>query len=167
MRTFSHVPCEQIRFYRSYSSLLLCCSVLVLFFLSPCRPLFLSSCCVYVCRDAAQSKPAFGDRRCYQLPPGARGLANRAVVSLNSLFFLLFLLVKKKNTRKFHPDWWTPELQSHWPESAELLTCHCTLEPTTLYVLGNCTTRWATSRWPIVKGVWCKHEVLTLLLLSF
>lgn len=30
-------------------------------------------------RDAAQSKPAFGDRRCYQLPPGARGLALRAV----------------------------------------------------------------------------------------
>ncbi|KAI5089183.1 delta-aminolevulinic acid dehydratase [Silurus meridionalis] len=29
-------------------------------------------------RDAAQSKPAFGDRRCYQLPPGARGLALRA-----------------------------------------------------------------------------------------
>ncbi|KTG04609.1 hypothetical protein cypCar_00005266 [Cyprinus carpio] len=31
-------------------------------------------------RDAAQSKPAFGDRRCYQLPPGARGLALRACV---------------------------------------------------------------------------------------
>ncbi|KAK2535519.1 hypothetical protein Q9233_003816 [Columba guinea] len=30
-------------------------------------------------RDAALSKPAFGDRRCYQLPPGARGLALRAV----------------------------------------------------------------------------------------
>uniref|UniRef100_A0AAY5L9D2 Delta-aminolevulinic acid dehydratase n=1 Tax=Esox lucius TaxID=8010 RepID=A0AAY5L9D2_ESOLU len=30
-------------------------------------------------KDAAQSKPAFGDRRCYQLPPGARGLALRAV----------------------------------------------------------------------------------------
>ncbi|KAM9337905.1 delta-aminolevulinic acid dehydratase-like [Symphorus nematophorus] len=30
-------------------------------------------------RDAAQSKPGFGDRRCYQLPPGARGLALRAV----------------------------------------------------------------------------------------
>ncbi|XP_054854410.1 delta-aminolevulinic acid dehydratase isoform X1 [Eublepharis macularius] len=30
-------------------------------------------------RDAALSKPAFGDRRCYQLPPGARGLAVRAV----------------------------------------------------------------------------------------
>ncbi|OCT65198.1 hypothetical protein XELAEV_18041436mg [Xenopus laevis] len=30
-------------------------------------------------RDAAQSKPAFGDRKCYQLPPGARGLAIRAV----------------------------------------------------------------------------------------
>lgn len=34
-----------------------------------------------VTRDAALSKPAFGDRRCYQLPPGARGLALRAVVS--------------------------------------------------------------------------------------
>uniref|UniRef100_A0A8C2ZRT7 Delta-aminolevulinic acid dehydratase n=1 Tax=Cyclopterus lumpus TaxID=8103 RepID=A0A8C2ZRT7_CYCLU len=34
---------------------------------------------VLVYRDAAQSKPAFGDRRCYQLPPGARGLAIRAV----------------------------------------------------------------------------------------
>ncbi|XP_077986313.1 delta-aminolevulinic acid dehydratase-like [Glandiceps talaboti] len=30
-------------------------------------------------RDAAKSAPAFGDRRCYQLPPGARGLASRAV----------------------------------------------------------------------------------------
>uniref|UniRef100_A0A8C4GUX9 Delta-aminolevulinic acid dehydratase n=1 Tax=Dicentrarchus labrax TaxID=13489 RepID=A0A8C4GUX9_DICLA len=30
-------------------------------------------------RDAAQSTPAFSDRRCYQLPPGARGLALRAV----------------------------------------------------------------------------------------
>lgn len=36
---------------------------------------------VFTYRDAAQSKPAFGDRRCYQLPPGARGLAIRAVVS--------------------------------------------------------------------------------------
>ncbi|KXS10426.1 aminolevulinate dehydratase [Gonapodya prolifera JEL478] len=31
-------------------------------------------------RDAADSAPAFGDRRCYQLPPGARGLARRAVI---------------------------------------------------------------------------------------
>lgn len=30
-------------------------------------------------RDAACSQPAFGDRRCYQLPPGARGLARRAI----------------------------------------------------------------------------------------
>lgn len=30
-------------------------------------------------RDAAKSAPTFGDRRCYQLPPGARGLAMRAV----------------------------------------------------------------------------------------
>ncbi|XP_033108188.1 delta-aminolevulinic acid dehydratase-like [Anneissia japonica] len=30
-------------------------------------------------REAAKSAPAFGDRRCYQLPPGSRGLAARAV----------------------------------------------------------------------------------------
>lgn len=38
-------------------------------------------------RDAAKSAPAFGDRKCYQLPPGSRGLAIRAVVSshLNQL----------------------------------------------------------------------------------
>ncbi|KAK7094921.1 delta-aminolevulinic acid dehydratase-like [Littorina saxatilis] len=30
-------------------------------------------------RDAAKSAPAFGDRRCYQLPPGSIGLAERAV----------------------------------------------------------------------------------------
>lgn len=31
-------------------------------------------------RDAAGSGPKFGDRRCYQLPPGSTGLAMRAVV---------------------------------------------------------------------------------------
>eukprot|EP00158_Paraphelidium_tribonemae_P003966 Partr_v1_DN26493_c1_g2_i1_m24132 putative delta-aminolevulinic acid dehydratase len=31
-------------------------------------------------RDAAKSAPSFGDRKCYQLPPGARGLAKRAVI---------------------------------------------------------------------------------------
>jgi porphobilinogen synthase len=31
-------------------------------------------------REAAQSKPVFGDRRAYQLPPGARGLALRAAL---------------------------------------------------------------------------------------
>lgn len=31
-------------------------------------------------RDAARSAPAFGDRKCYQLPSGARGLAYRAAV---------------------------------------------------------------------------------------
>ncbi|KYK60361.1 hypothetical protein DCS_01498 [Drechmeria coniospora] len=30
-------------------------------------------------RDAAGSAPAFGDRKCYQLPPGGRGLARRAI----------------------------------------------------------------------------------------
>ncbi|KAK7083162.1 hypothetical protein SK128_005161 [Halocaridina rubra] len=29
-------------------------------------------------RDAAKSAPTFGDRRCYQLPPGSSGLAKRA-----------------------------------------------------------------------------------------
>jgi porphobilinogen synthase len=31
-------------------------------------------------RDAAGSTPSFGDRKCYQLPPGGRGLARRAIV---------------------------------------------------------------------------------------
>uniref|UniRef100_A0A182NC96 Delta-aminolevulinic acid dehydratase n=1 Tax=Anopheles dirus TaxID=7168 RepID=A0A182NC96_9DIPT len=29
-------------------------------------------------RDAAKSAPAFGDRKCYQLPPGSKGIAKRA-----------------------------------------------------------------------------------------
>ena len=44
-------------------------------------------CIAYCCsllhffhRDAAKSAPAFGDRRCYQLPSGSKGLAARAVV---------------------------------------------------------------------------------------
>ncbi|KAF8330757.1 delta-aminolevulinic acid dehydratase [Cantharellus anzutake] len=31
-------------------------------------------------RDAAGSTPSFGDRKCYQLPPGAHGLAQRAII---------------------------------------------------------------------------------------
>ena len=31
--------------------------------------------------EAAGSAPSFGDRKCYQLPPGAKGLARRAIVS--------------------------------------------------------------------------------------
>jgi porphobilinogen synthase len=31
-------------------------------------------------REAAGSVPTFGDRKCYQLPPGGRGLARRAIV---------------------------------------------------------------------------------------
>ncbi|XP_002128180.2 delta-aminolevulinic acid dehydratase-like [Ciona intestinalis] len=37
-----------------------------------------SSCFYGPFRDAAQSAPSFGDRKCYQLPPGSRGLAIRA-----------------------------------------------------------------------------------------
>lgn len=32
-------------------------------------------------RDAAKSAPAFGDRKCYQLPYGSKGVAKRAAVS--------------------------------------------------------------------------------------
>ena len=35
-------------------------------------------------RDAAGSAPAFGDRKCYQLPPTAKGLARRAIVGGSS-----------------------------------------------------------------------------------
>ena len=31
-------------------------------------------------RDAAGSAPSFGNRKCYQLPPSAKGLARRAIV---------------------------------------------------------------------------------------
>lgn len=34
-------------------------------------------------REAAKSAPAFGDRKCYQLPGGSSGLAQRAAVSLD------------------------------------------------------------------------------------
>ena len=30
--------------------------------------------------DAAGSAPAFGDRKCYQIPPAAKGIARRAIV---------------------------------------------------------------------------------------
>ena len=36
-------------------------------------------------RDAVGSAPQIGDRKCYQLPPGSTGLANRAVVSTFSM----------------------------------------------------------------------------------
>lgn len=37
----------------------------------------------YLNRDAAGSAPMAGDRKCYQLPPSAKGLARRAMVSLS------------------------------------------------------------------------------------
>jgi hypothetical protein len=36
--------------------------------------------CVNDISDAAGSAPSFGDRKCYQLPPAAKGLARRAIV---------------------------------------------------------------------------------------
>lgn len=41
-------------------------------------------------RDAAGSAPSFGDRKCYQLPPTARGLARRAIVSIFPLLDACF-----------------------------------------------------------------------------
>ncbi len=44
-------------------------------------------------RDAADSAPSFGDRACYQLPVGSKGLALQAVVStVCSVKFPAFLL---------------------------------------------------------------------------
>lgn len=37
-------------------------------------------------RDAAKSAPAFGDRKCYQLPYGSKGVARRAAVSIYMFF---------------------------------------------------------------------------------
>lgn len=44
-------------------------------------------------RDASQSAPKFGDRKCYQLPPGSNGLAARAAVSFILLIINLFLII--------------------------------------------------------------------------
>lgn len=47
-------------------------------------------------RDAAKSKPTFGDRKCYQLPPGGEGIALRAaardVEEGNNCFLHFFAL---------------------------------------------------------------------------
>lgn len=37
---------------------------------------------LHTIRDAAGSAPSFGDRKCYQLPPTAKGLARRAIVRI-------------------------------------------------------------------------------------
>jgi len=39
-----------------------------------------ASCMYGPFRDAAGSAPSFGDRKCYQLPPAAKGLARRAIL---------------------------------------------------------------------------------------
>lgn len=46
-------------------------------------------------RDAAGSAPSFGDRKCYQLPPTAKGLARRAIVGHS---FIHLLQVFQRNT---------------------------------------------------------------------
>lgn len=48
-------------------------------------------------REAAKSSPAFGDRRCYQLPPGASGLAARAAVSN----FTCIKILQENSSRNF------------------------------------------------------------------
>lgn len=45
-------------------------------------------------RDVTKSAPLFSDRKCYQLPPGSKGLATRAAVSeVFNLFINLFNLI--------------------------------------------------------------------------
>lgn len=53
-------------------------------------------------RDAARSAPAFGDRKCYQLPSGSRGLAARAAVSSTFLYSIVFLRDNLKNICSNH-----------------------------------------------------------------
>ena len=43
-------------------------------------PLYMKGIVLTIHRDAAGSAPSFGNRKCYQLPPCARGLARRAIV---------------------------------------------------------------------------------------
>lgn len=51
-------------------------------------------------RDAAGSAPAFGDRKCYQLPPTAKGLARRAIVSVSVRGRGLRVLMCSAETRR-------------------------------------------------------------------
>lgn len=43
-------------------------------------------------REAAGSAPSFGDRKCYQLPPNAKGLARRAIVSVLLVYYYSVLI---------------------------------------------------------------------------
>jgi porphobilinogen synthase len=60
-------------------------------------------------RDAAGSAPSFGNRKCYQLPPAARGLARRAIVSFPvsaditaSIMIQLSLASRCKRRGRYH-----------------------------------------------------------------
>ncbi|CAH8677569.1 unnamed protein product [Schistosoma haematobium] len=52
-----------------------------------------ASCLYGPFRDAVQSAPSFGDRRHYQLPPGAKGLALRAATGFTNSHLLIFMLI--------------------------------------------------------------------------
>ena len=66
-------------------------------------------------RDAASSAPSFGDRKCYQLPPGAKGLALRAVVC-----FILYNM----NLRALLSGW-HPGHIFYFGNISFLSRCHC------------------------------------------
>ena len=51
-------------------------------------------------RDAAKSSPSFGDRKCYQLPPGSRGLARRAIVRYCRVNFTVNCIISSCETWK-------------------------------------------------------------------
>jgi porphobilinogen synthase len=55
--------------------------------------LILTRCLMCCSREAAGSAPAFGNRKCYQLPPGGKGLALRAIVgSIHRIPILVSLI---------------------------------------------------------------------------
>ncbi|XP_013415817.1 delta-aminolevulinic acid dehydratase-like isoform X2 [Lingula anatina] len=56
-------------------------------------------------RDAAKSAPSFGDRKCYQLPPGSRGLALRAVCQQPHLWLGLSQFMDKGQNSGTSVQW--------------------------------------------------------------
>ena len=127
-------------------------------------------------RDAAKSAPAFGDRRCYQLPPGGRGLAARAAAR-DVAEGADMLMVKPgmpyldvvRQTKDQFPQYPLFIYQVRWPEppetrpAADALAAHCRATLTLRSVGGmgngscgrggNSLSDWRTvSRWGVGSG---------------
>lgn len=73
-------------------------------------------------RDAAKSKPTFGDRKCYQLPPGAEGVALRAAardVEEGNNCFVFFSLFQCIYFRSGFPDGKTDNGLHRYPKASQ------------------------------------------------